>query len=309
MADIKLTFAWSASRIKTLRECARRYWYNYFCAWEGWLAYAEKEKKDAYLLKNLTSFPMYVGTVVHKIIEDCIKQFKKSGQWPSLESSKQKIVQLLRNGWLESKNKDWQKNSKKVNFFEMYYNKMPDKNKLAGFKTKALKCIEAFYKCDLFKTMDSLQPEQWVSVEEFQKFQMATGEEVSVKLDLAFKNNGKLYIVDFKTGKPNDNIIEQVVTYSMYAIKMGWTDKLENIVIIPAFLAYFEDDPIAAFPTIEITKSQLKQQVDTIKREYPLLAQAHENRDNKEYFEMTQNTQKCIYCNFKEICPNGKLYG
>lgn len=306
MADIKLTFAWSASRIKTLRECARKYWYNYFCAWEGWLSSAQKEKREAYLLKNLTSFPMYVGTIVHATIEDAINQFKTNGKWSTLESSKEKIIKLLRQGWLESKNKDWQKNAKKVNFFEMYYNKMPDKNKLTSFKTKALKCIEAFYKCDLFKTMNSLQPEQWISVEEFQKFVMMTGEEVTVKLDCAFKDKGKLYIVDFKTGKPNDNIIEQVVTYSMYALKMKWIDKLEDIIIVPAFLAYFEDDPIAAFPIIEINKSQIQQQINIIKREYPLLADAHNNRDNRELFEMTENLNRCIYCNFKSICPGSK---
>lgn len=306
MADIKLQFAWSASRIKTLRECARKYWYNYFCAWEGWLAYADKEKREAYLLKNLTSFPMYVGTIVHNVIENCINQFKTTGKWPILESSKEKVIKLLRQGWSESKNKDWQKNAKKTNFFEMYYNQMPDQNKLASFKAKAIKCIEAFYKCDLFKTMDSLQPEQWVSVEEFQKFKMATGEEVTVKLDCAFKDNGKLYIIDFKTGKPNDNIIEQVVTYSMYALKMKWITKLEEIIIIPAFLSYFEDDPIGSFPIISITKSQIQQQVDIIKREYPLLVKAHENRENRELFEMTDNLNRCIYCNFKGVCPGAK---
>lgn len=306
MAQLELTFAWSASRIKTLRECARKYWYNYFCAWEGWLAYAEKEKKDAYLLKNLTNFPMYVGTIVHNIIEDAIKQFKSKNKWPTMEESKTKAIQLLRQGWLESKNKDWQKNAKKINFFEMYYNEMPDKNRLASYKTKALKCIEAFYKCELFKTMNSLQSEQWVSVEEFQKFKMITGEEVTVKLDCAFKNNGKLYIIDFKTGKPNDNIIEQVVTYSMYAIKMKWVEKIENIIIIPAFLSYFEDDPIQAFPIIEINKSQIQQQIDIIKREYPLLTKAHDNKNNEEYFEYTENKNSCRFCNFKGICDGAK---
>jgi len=303
MAKLEQSYAWSASRIKTLRECARKYWYNYFCAWEGWLAYAEEAKKEAYLLKNITNFPMYVGTIVHNVIEDCINQFRSSSKWPTLESSKQKVIQLLRNGWLESKNKDWQKNAKKVNFFEHYHNEPPTKQKLQEYKSKALRCIEAFYKCDLFKIMDSLQPDQWVSIEEFQKFKMITGEEITVKLDCAFKNNGKLILVDFKTGKPNNDIIEQMTVYSMYALKMKWIEKLEDIVIIPAFLAYFEDDPTTAFPTIEINKSQIQQQIDIIKREYPILEQAHNNRNNKEFFAMTENIKRCAYCNFKSICP------
>jgi ATP-dependent exoDNAse (exonuclease V) beta subunit len=306
MANIELTFAWSSSRIKTLRECARRYWYNYFCAWEGWLKNAPQEKKDAYLLKNMTNFPMWIGSIVHETIEYTIQTFRSTGKWISLESSRQKVINLLRQGWLESKNKEWKINGKKINFFEMYYNQMPDKNKLASYKTKALKCIEAFYKCDLFKTLNSLEKHQWISVEQFQKFQMATGEEVSVKLDLAFKDKGKLYIVDFKTGKPNDNIIEQVVTYSLYALKMKWVNRLEDIIIIPAFLSYFEDDPIASFPAININKLQMQQQIDIIKREYPLLAKAHENREDRELFEMTEDIKRCNYCNFKSVCPGGK---
>jgi len=306
MADIKLTFAWSASRIKTLRECARKYWYNYFCAWEGWLSYVEKEKKEAYLLKNMTNFPMWIGSIVHETIEYAIKTFRSTGKWISLESSKENIINLLRQGWLESKNQEWETNAKKVNFFEMYYDRMPDKQKLSSYKIKALKCIEAFYKCGLFKTMSSLEKNQWITVEEFQKFKMITGEEVSVKLDCAFKNNGKLLLIDFKTGKPNNDIVEQMTVYSMYALKMKWVEKLEDIVIIPAFLAYFEDDPVAAFPTIEINKLQIKNQIDIIKREYPLLAKAHKNREDRELFEMTENLNKCIYCNFKRICPGAE---
>lgn len=306
MAQLELTYTWSASRIKLLRECAYKYFLNYYQSWQGWQKNATREQKEAYLLKNLTNFPMYIGTIVHSVIEDAIKQFKSKNKWPTVEESKTKAIKLLRQGWLESKNQEWKTNAKKINFFEMYYNQMPDKNKLATFKTKTLKCIEAFYKCDLFKIMDSLQSEQWISVEEFQKFKMITGEEVTVKLDLAFKNNGKLYIIDFKTGKPNDNIIEQVVTYSMYAIKMKWINKLEDIIIIPAFLAYFENDPVGAFPIIEINKSQVQQQINIIKREYPLLAEAHKNKDNKEYFEMTENINSCRYCNFRGICPGSK---
>lgn len=303
MAEIKLQFAWSASRIKTLRECARRYWYNYFQSWQGWQKNATKEQKEAYLLKNLTNFPMYVGTVVHETIEYAIQTFRSTGKWISLEASREKTINLLRQGWLESKNQEWKTNAKKINFMEMYYNEMPDKNKLISYKTKALKCIEAFYKCDLFKILSSLEKSDWISVEQFQKFQMITGEEVSVKLDLAFKNKGKLYIIDFKTGKPNDSIVEQVVTYSMYALKKKWIDKLENIIIIPAFLAFFEEDPVLAFPIIEINKSQIQQQVKIIQQEYPLLIKAHDNKNNKELFEMTENLNSCKYCNFKGICP------
>jgi len=292
--------------VKTLRECAKRYHLNYHTSWNGWLPNASDEQKQAYRLKNLTTFPMFVGTVVHNVIEDAIKDFRRSGIWPTVEDSKKEAIELLRKGWVESANKQWKKEAKKTNFFEHYYNEIPPKNKLEDYKFKALRCIDAFYKCYIFDLMSSLNDDDWIEAEEFQKFSLKGGEEVSVKLDCAFRHDGKVYIVDWKTGKPNKDIVDQVVTYSMYAIKKGWVKDVSDIIIIPVFLSSFDDDPTASLPILEITKKQIERQVAIIKKEYPILVEAHKNKDDEDYFEKTTNTSKCRYCQFKEICfPNG----
>jgi len=306
MGNLEQTYAWSESRVKTLRECARKYYLNYYLSWEGWLNNAKEEKKLAYRLKNMTTFPMFVGTVVHNVIEEAIKEFRKVGIWPTIEDSKEKVLEQLRKGWTESTKKDWKSNPKKINFFEHYYNEPPTKERLQGYKDKALRCIEAFYECYIFGLMSNLDDKDWIEAEEFQKFLMKTGEEVSVKLDCAFRYEGLVYIVDWKTGKPNKDIIDQVVTYSMYALKKGWIKNVEDLVILPVFLGFFHEAPETSIPMIEITRKQIDRQVAIIKKEYPLLVKAHENRGDEDYFEKTPNTNKCNYCQFKEIChPNG----
>jgi CRISPR/Cas system-associated exonuclease Cas4 (RecB family) len=306
MSKLEIQFAWSESRVKTLRECARKYYINYFLSWEGWIGNASQEKKQAYRLKNLTTFPMFVGTVVHTVIEDAIKEFRRTDKWPSLSDSQEEVVRLLRKGWKESSNKEWMKEAKKTNFFEHYYNEIPPKKKLEDYKFKALRCISAFYKCYIFDLMSSLNDDDWIEAEEFQKFFLKDGEEVSVKLDCAFRHDGKVYIIDWKTGKPNKDIVDQVVTYSMYAIKKGWVKDVSDIIIIPVFLSSFDDDPTASLPILEITQKQITRQVTIIKKEYPILVDAFGHKDDEDYFEKTPNTNRCRYCSFKEICfPNG----
>jgi len=306
MSNLEIQFAWSESRVKTLRECARKYYLNYFLSWEGWLKNSTEQQKQAYRLKNLTTFPMFVGTVVHNVIECAIKEFRTNNKWPSLNTSKEKVIEALRNGWIESTNKEWKTNAKKINFFEHYYNEPPTKQKLQEYKEKSIRCIEAFYKCYIFDIMSKLDKNDWIEAEEFQKFSMKTGEEVSVKLDCAFKHDGKVYIIDWKTGKPNKDIVDQVVTYSMYALKRGWIKGVKDLIIIPVFLGFFNDDPVGSLPIIEITKSHIEKQVKIIQSEYPMLTEAHKNRDNIDFFEKRQDTKKCNWCQFKEIChPKG----
>lgn len=307
MGKIEQTYAWSNSRVKTLRECAWKYFLTYFQAWEGWLASAPQQKKRAYTLKKMTNLPMWVGSIVHDVIEDIITTGRKTGKWQTLEQAQHAGVQALRKGWKQSVDKRWQESpNKNINLAEHFYQEEIEKDRLDSFKQKVLASLKAFYDMPLFKILQGLKKDDWLTLEDFQKFQLNTGEEVAVKIDCGFRYQGKVYLLDWKTGRVSDSVIEQLVTYSMYCLKKGWASKPEDVVIIPVYLAAYADIGEQATPHLEVTMQQIKRQAGIIRSEYPLLKQAFDNKDDPDYFPKTDNEKSCEKCHFRDMCPGAK---
>ena len=259
------------------------------------------------MLKNMTNLPMFVGSVVHDIIEDIIKTARATGEWRTLEKAQHDGIQALRKGWKESKEKRWQQSPKhNVNLAEHFYQEEIDPEKLAAFKQKVLKSLKAFYDMPLFKIMHSLEDKDWLTIEDFAKFQLDTGEDVTVKIDTGFRYGGKVYLLDYKTGKVSDSVIDQLITYGMYALKQKWTDKPEDIIIIPVYLAAFAEIGEQAMPHLNVTMAHMKRQAGIIRNEYPLLTEAFKNKDNPDFFGRTDNERACKNCFFRGDCSGAK---
>lgn len=305
--QIKQAYAWSNSRIKTLRECAWKYHLTYHVAWNGWLINAPQEKSRAYMFKNMTDLPMWVGSIVHDIIEDIITTGRETSKWITLEQAQYNGIQALRKGWKQSIEKRWQGSPKQnINLAEHFYQIEIEKDRLNSFKQKVLSSLKAFYDMPLFEVLKSLQKDDWLTLEDFQKFHLNTGEEVAIKIDCGFRYEKKVYLLDWKTGRVNDSVIDQLVTYAMYALKQGWVKKPDEIIIIPVYLAAYGDIGDRAIPHLDITMQHIKRQVGIIRNEYPLLIKAFEHKDNPSYFEHTDNKRACEKCHFRGMCLGPK---
>lgn len=307
MGKIEQTYAWSNSRVKILRECAWKYNLTYHIAWDGWLESAPQDKRRAYMLKNMTNMPMWVGSIVHDIIEEIITIGRATGDWSTLEQAQHNGVQALRKGWKQSKDKRWQGSPKKnINLSEHFYQEEIEKDRLDSFKQKVLASLKAFYDMPLFEVLQGLKKEDYLTLEDFQKFQLNTGENVTLKIDCGFRYKGKVYLLDWKTGMVSDSVIDQLVSYSMYSLKMKWADKPEDIVIIPVYLAAYADIGEQATPHLDVTMQHIKRQAGIIRSESPLLKEAFENKDNPGYFRHTDNERACKGCFFRDMCKGSQ---
>jgi len=312
MSKIELTYAWSESRVKCFRECAWRYFLTYFQAWEGWLGSAPQEKQRAYMLKNMTNLPMWIGSIVHDVIEEVITVGRTTGQWRTLEQAQHSGVQALRKGWKQSKEKRWQGSPKKnINLSEHFYNEGIEPDRLSSFKQKVLQSLKAFYDLQidntpLFTIFKTREKSDWLTLEDFQNFQLNTGEKVAVKIDCGFRYQGRVYLLDWKTGRVSDSVIDQLITYAMYAIKKGWANKPDDIVIIPVYLAAYSEIGEKATPHLNVTMQRMKRQASIIRSEYPMLTEAFEHKDDPSYFKRTDNEHACGRCSFRDICSGAK---
>ena len=196
MSKIKQSYAWSESRVKCLRECRWKYHLMYHVAWEGWLTSSPQEKSRAYMMKNMTNLPMWVGSIVHDIIEDIITIGRNTGVWRTLEQAQHDGIQALRKGWKQSINKRWQESPKKnINLSEHFYQEEIEKDRLNSFKQKVLSSLKAFYDMPLFEVLRGLPKDDWLTLEDFQKFHLNTGEEVAIKIDCGFRYENKVYLL------------------------------------------------------------------------------------------------------------------
>jgi hypothetical protein len=259
------------------------------------------------MLKNMTNMPMFVGSIAHDIIEEIITTGRDTGKWKTLKQAQHDGVQAMRKGWKQSKDKRWQGSPKRnTNLAEHYYQEEIEPDKLASYKSKLLRSLKAFYDMPLFKVLQELKKDDWLSLEDFQKFRMDTGEEVTVKIDCGFRYQGKVYLLDWKTGMVSDSVIDQLVTYSMYALKQGWAKKPEDIVIIPVYLAAYAELGERATPHLDVTMQHMKRQAGIIRSEYPMLKEAFENKDDESKFERTDNERACVRCHLRDMCPGAK---
>jgi len=212
-------------------------------------------------------------------------------------------IQLLRKAWLDSTNKRWQQSPKhNTNLAEHFYDEEIPEEKTKAYKQKVLISLKSFYECPLYKILTSLKKKDWLSLEDFQSFELKTGEEVAVKIDCGFRYEGKIFLLDWKTGAVNDSVIDQLITYGMYAIKQGWTTNPENIVIVPVYLFAYPELGDKAMPYLSVGMDQLKRQANTIQKEYPMLKEAHEKQDDVEFFQHTHSERTCSRCHFRDMC-------
>jgi hypothetical protein len=255
------------------------------------------------MLKQMTSLPLWAGSIVHDIIEGIITEGRKTGEWKTLEKAQNEAVQLLRKGWKQSIDKRWQNSPKhNVNLSELFYQDGITPEKANEYKQKVLRSLKAFYDMPLFEIMKNLPEDFWLSLEDFQKFALDTGEEVTLKIDCAFMYEDKVHLIDWKTGKVSDSVIDQLLTYCMYALKKGWAKKAEDIIIVPAYLAAYAEIGEKATPHLEVTMDRMRRQAGTIRSEYPLLTEAFKNKDNDSYFKHTDNERACKFCFFRDMC-------
>lgn len=307
--------SWSASRANTFNGCRRQYFYNYYCSWEGWYKNADPFRRQCYILKNMTSLPMFIGSIVHDVIELQLKDFKDL--WdkiidtdtkkpipysnPTVEQLYERALLELTKGFNQSLGTEWKDNPKKViRLIEHHREEDVTANVRDEFKRKAFNCLTNF--CDLFpKLFPSHEKVELLELEDFQSFELNSGEEVKVKLDLGVKINGRVLLLDWKTGKRNDAVEDQMSVYAMYAMKkFGF--KINEIKCMPVYL----DETPCKTEEMTITMKHINNVLKKIRKDSAEMLPLHSAglELNQSKFPVTKQKWRCDYCNFASICED-----
>ncbi len=239
---------WSSSRESTFLECQKKYWYSYYGAWEGWpkTPFDTRESIDPlasylYMLKNMQPACMFMGSMVHKVIEECLKSIQHTKKAPPLEDLLAQTSQRFDKGMEESLQHLWKKHPKHhTNIFEHFYGLAFGENEEKEGKEKALSCISNWHSSPCIQNMALHPKAEWMGIETTQTFSVENGIEAIVVYDFFLRwpkaDGSKIMIIfDWKTGQESKKIEDQLSAYALAAHTL-FSVAIENLIISPFYL-------------------------------------------------------------------------
>ena len=284
---------WSNSRYDLFSLCKRKYLYSYYPNTFG--KQADKVKE----LKNLTTIALEVGNLYHDVMEVFLERLQKSDS----PIDEKKLFAYIDKLCAE-------KLPKKV-FFENYYKTAAVNFDEIGGKVKF--CVENFLQSPIFDWLVSTEMsdrKNWL-VEAGSKMNgtkyfgetRIDGVKAYCKMDFIFIIDGKIYIIDWKTGKKDESKhTKQLLAYAVAAKGLNAEISADKIFPRAVFINGIYEEM-----GIELSEEKLTDFVEVVKHETAQMQSFCSNIEENiplpiEEFEKCKYENVCKFCEFRELC-------
>lgn len=300
----KNTFSWSVSRDNVFRECPRKYWFNYYGHWGGWLREAQERVREIYVLKQLKNRATWVGQTVHDCIARTLQNISREVPILGVDEILSITRNIMRQDYRHSKSKRyWQNPKLYCGFFEHEYGIEVSDEQWREAAEDVDHCLNTFYQSEYFEKLHGTPPADFLEVERFSTIHLE-GVELRIKLDCATRENERIVIWDWKTGKKESDtgLSIQMGCYALYARKT-YAVKLEDVVTRRFDL--YRGVLYEHAPTERSLDEILAYVRGSIADMVALLEDKEENRTEEERFAKVERRDVCLKCNFLKVCrPN-----
>ncbi|MFC1610220.1 RecB family exonuclease [Myxococcota bacterium] len=291
---------WSISRNKRLRDCLRRYFLQHYGSRGGSKPEASPEVRDIYMLKHLRNRHMWVGEVVHEMIELTLAAWRRGDTVP-VEALVQRGTRRMRAQYAESLQgfyRDRPRHS--YGLVEHEYRDEISRQEWKDLRDRMERCLRAFFDLELTATIRETPPWRWLAVESLGSFDV-DGTTVVVKPDLAWRDDEEqVVVVDWKTGKqrPDDDWLQMAV-YGVFA-RGAWELKEDSL---QRRLAFLDTGDVRV---IELAANDLHRAQETIrgsiKEMRRLAVEAWAGNLDPAAFPKTEDVSLCARCSFRRVC-------
>lgn len=211
---LRNTFAWSKSRADKFERCPRAYYYHYHGSWGGWARTADPLAQRLYALKHLQTVPMWVGGAVHQAVDRLLARAEQ-GDPVAVEAAVEGMQQwMVRRGAASSaavQSGQFLAHPKRTfALLEHYYGRAVD---LAAASEQGAAALRRAFDTWVYAEVAGgsarrLALGPWPST-------TVGGVQVIVQIDLAYRRDGQLVLVDWKTGR--GGAFDQLAVYGLYA--------------------------------------------------------------------------------------------
>ena len=295
--------SWSLTKARMFEECPRRFYYTYYFAQVGYAPDAPEEARLALEMKRIKGLDMWVGEVVHQAIQWALEQINL-GKTPTKDEAISETRRLLSDGWKCSKLGLWRQQPDDYHpaLFEHYYGVDVGKAATDRLKDKAFTSIGNFMDSEVLRHITALGCDCWLPIEKFASFRM-NGILFFIKFDFALKDDTKLTVYDWKTGKPSREESRQLACYALYT-SSKWSVPLQNVRVCAVHLQPELDACEKCVEEADIEEAQAFVQ-QSFNAMVKCLHNPVRNIAVMEDFPMSGNLLRCGRCNFKGICAQG----
>ena len=277
---------WSFSRYDTFSDCKRKYYYQYYGKYDPQY---KRDKID--FLKGLTSIPMEIGIVSHDVIQSVLERLLKSTAPIDTEKFEAHLKNIIRS------------RLEKI-FFETYYVEL-EKIEPDQLFEKTSACLNNFLASKRFEWIKDkaiAEKDNWLIEPSKYGESRLDGLKLYCKVDFLIPFEGKIFILDWKTGKKDgDKYSKQLVGYAAWA-----SYHLDRVASdIEPIIAYLhpEYEEISLKPTDDELIEYKERIFSQTEEMYGYCKNYEENIPlAKEAFPMLEDTAICKYCNYKELC-------
>jgi len=306
----KNEFSWSKSRDGLFKECRRKYFFNHYGFWNGWVASEDERVKQIYYLKKLSGKEVWMGSSVHKVIEFVLKRFR-AGDEISLGHAVVFLKKRMESDFAMSKFGGYSGfKSNAHRFFEDEYGIEISEEEKKRLFDKAEFCLRNFYNSDIFMEIRKTPIEDWVTLEDFLSFDFSLGEgsgesdkvKVYLSIDFAMRKGDEIVLFDWKTGKERRADYElQLGLYALY-VSEKFNISPDKIKAKMFYLGLGIEGKVDSFEVdserLEDVKRVLRKSVLEMKR---VLRVPEENEAVEEDFEKSEGFW-CSRCSFRKVC-------
>ncbi len=278
---------WSVSRYDTFSLCKRQYYYQYYAKHDPDYPRARIEA-----LKKLTSIPLEIGSSVHDTIAAILRRLLRSDESIDVERFRHFVQTKVAHACQSKK------------FFEVYYAQtdavMPE-----DMLPSIMDCLREFFDSTRFEWIKNKaieNKEEWLIDPPGFGESRLDDMKVYCKVDFLFAIDGRAVIIDWKTGKRDDQKHgKQLLGYSVWAMHHLGVQP-SNIDAVIAYLRpeYQETQMTPTAEGLDDFTAQIRRET---KEMYAFCTNVDENLPlSKRAFEMTSNQTFCEFCNFRELC-------
>ena len=281
---------WSISRYEVFDKCKRQYFYAYYPKFVRAVPSYKVQQ-----LKNLTSYPLEIGNVVHDVLEAFLRRLQKSDS----DIDERRFFEYAREkarSYFSSKT-----------FIEDYYESLKTPSFDDAF-VKISKCLDNFIKspCYSWVFMKAItNKENWLIEPPGFGETRLNGLKAYCKMDFLFPVENEFHILDWKTGnKDHYKHSNQLIGYAAAThnnFNAPWNSIFPKIIYLHP---EFEEFELELKEDVSLFFDKVKQQTEEM---YGFCADVDQNIPLPiDAFTLSPSKSACSFCNFQELCFSKK---
>jgi hypothetical protein len=290
---------WSISRARRLEYCPRKYYLQHYASIGGKRAPPASLAHQAYIYKQLSNRFMWVGNIVHSLVEQALTTWRGGGE-VAVEALIERGDKRMRAEFAISAQKQClSRPAEAFGLMEHVFDEPVAAEEWRAMRARMERCLRHFVALPIVARIQQLLPLDWLALETMSSFEMQ-GAAIVVVPDVAWREaDGQIVLVDWKTGQLSQADAVQLAVYGLFADRV-WGQRAGGIT---AHDVYLDAAQTTSFGIADAELERAVAYIDqSVAQMRTLVARPSGAPLEASRFAMTQDLSRCAKCCFRRVC-------